>query len=131
MEHYGDLPKSESWAQLNSSSGSWLTDRLVEFPPLGSEDLIQLREDFLRVYPIYCKHRNYTWSDKYITSISDAIPRDKATYLSSEEATALTTMLRKVPLLRQIISQLLTSLADRPYLYGLAQVSVRTRGRDF
>jgi len=110
-----------------------MVDDLVEFPPLGSEDLIRLGEDLLHVYPIYCEEHNTRQDGKYVSSISEVVVRGKnsATGLSSEEATALAEMFRKVPPVRQLSSQCLMPLVIRPYPDGLKRVAVRTRGPDF
>jgi len=107
-------------------------DDLVELPPLGSADLIRLREDLLHVDPIYREHRT-AWSVIRVPSASDLISRDKntPTDLSSEEATALAETFRQVPLPYQIPSQCLKPLVVRPYPNGGSQVTVRTRGPDF
>ena len=52
-----DPSKSKSLTQLNSSSGSQLTDYLVRFPPLSSEELIRLGEDLLYVCPVFYQGR--------------------------------------------------------------------------
>ena len=100
-ENWGDPSGSESSTQLNSSSGSWLglTNDLVEFPLLGSNDLIRLGEDLLQVYPVYRqKWKSYTRGDEYLSWISTVISTGKATPtgLSSEEATGLMEVFRKV-----------------------------------
>jgi len=101
-EEWVDPSKSEPLAQLNSDTGGgWLTNHLVEFPPLGSKDLIRLGEDLLHVHPIFRKHRhNAQESDAYIPSVSNLISRggNSPTGLSSEEATALAETFRKVHL---------------------------------
>ena len=100
MEDYADPSGSESLTELNSTSGSWLTDDLVEFPPLESEDLIRLGEDSLHVRLLYYGGwRHYLQKNEDIRSISNMISRSKIspTGLSSEEATALAETFRKVP----------------------------------
>jgi len=106
---------------------------LVEFPPLGSEDLIRLGEDLLHVYPIYREHRGGTRGDEYVSPVSNVISRGEntPTDLSSEEAIALTETFRKVPLPYPIPSHYLTPPVIRPYPIGFTRVPVRTRGPDF
>jgi len=81
-------------------------DDLVEFPSLGSEDLIRLVEDLLHVDPIYCEHGEYVVNGADVSSVSNVISRAEnyPTDLSSEEATALSEAFRKVPLPHQIPS---------------------------
>ena len=91
-----DPSESES-IKLNSSSGSRLTNVLVGFPLLGSEDLIRLGDDLLHVLPIY--HKPYKKDTRLISSISDVISKGKAspTGLSSADATVLAETFHKVP----------------------------------
>ena len=135
MEDYADPSGSESLTELNSTSGSWLTDDLVEFPPFGSEDLIKLGEDLLHVCPIYNKVQYHSRpNEKDIRSISNVISRGKTspTGLSSVETTALAETFRKVPPpQKKTPFQCLTPLVVRPYPIGFTRVSVRTRGLDF
>ena len=96
---WADPSKSESSTQLNSSSGSRPTNDLAEFPSLGYEDLIQLREDLLHVHPIYCKEGNPTQrSYESALPISTVILRGEKplTDLSSEEAISLAGAFREV-----------------------------------
>ena len=133
MEDCIDPSKSESSTQLNASSVSWLTNGLVEFPPLSSENLIRLGEDLLHACPIHTRVRDTPQSNKYLSSISALISRGKTspTGLSSEEATALAEIFHKVSLPHQIPSQRLTPLVVRPYPDGGLRVIIRTRGPDF
>jgi len=132
--NWADPSKSESSTQPNSSGGSWLTSDLVDFPPLGSEDLIRLGEDLLHVYPIFYKDRYYLpkRDSKTVSSISAVILRGKTspTGLSPEEATALAETFRNVPLPRRIPSWCLTPLVVRPYLTNIPRVAIQTRGPD-
>ena len=82
------------------------TGDLVEFPSLGSKDLIRLAEDLLHVYPIYREGREGSWEGADVSSISNVISRAEnyPTDLPSEEATALSEAFRKVPLPHQIPS---------------------------
>jgi len=131
---WADPSESESSTQLNSNSGSRLTTDLVEFPPLGPEDLVRLGEDLLHICPIYNKVRYHSQEDdEHLSSISNVISRGMISPmgLSSEEATALAERFRKVPLPRQICSQCLTHLVIRSYPDILTRVSVQTRGPDF
>jgi len=130
MEDWAYHSTSELSTQLNLSSGSWLTDYLVQFPTLGSEDLVRLGEDLLHVYPIsYKDWSDHLQNETYVSLISNVISRAKTspTGLSSEEATALTEIFRKVPLHRQIPSRCLTSLVVRLYL-DFRRITFRTRG---
>ena len=131
---WADPSESESSTQLNSSNGSRLTNDLVKFPTLDSEDLIRLGEDLVHVYPMYYLVRyRPRRDDEYVSSISNMIPRGEIspTDLSSVEATTLSGMFRKVHLPYQIPSQCLTPLLVRPYPDGVTRVTVRTRGLDF
>ena len=132
-KHWGDPSKSELSTQPNSGSGDRPTDDLVEFPPLGSEDLIRLVEDLLHVHPIYREHGEDMEGCADVTPVSSVISRAKnyPTDLSSEEAIALSEAFRNVPLPYQIPSQCLTPLVVRPYPDGVGQVSIWTRGPDF
>ena len=131
--HFADPSKSESSTHLSSSSGCWLTEDLVEFPPLGPEDLIRLGEDLLHVYPIWCKYDKYLRKDECVSSVSAVISRGtiSPTDLSPAEATVLAETFRKVLLPLQIPSQSLTPLAVRPYPTLLLRVTFRTRSPDF
>ena len=133
MEDLIDPSKSELSIQLNASSGSWLTNYLVEFPSLSPENLIRLGEDLLRACTIHGEVRSAPTNNKYLSSISALMPRGKTspTGLSSEKATALAEIFRNVSLPRQIPSQYLTPLVVRPYPDGWARVPIRTRGPDF
>jgi len=75
-------------------------DDLVEFPSLGSGDLIRLVEDLLHVYPIYRECRKSSWDGAGVSPVSNVISRAEnyPTDLSSEEATALSEAFRNVPL---------------------------------
>ena len=132
-EYWADPSKSESSTNLSSSSGCWLTDDLVKFPPLGPENLVRLGEDLLHVYPIWCEYRGYARNDERVSRISVMISKSKnsPTDLSPAEATILAEMFREVLLPRQIPSQCLTPLAVRKYPMGIARVPIRTRGLDF
>jgi len=133
MEDWIDPSKSESSTQLNASSGSWLTNDLVDFPPLSPENLIRLGEDLLHACLIHNRARSTPESNRYLSSISAIMPRGETapTRLSLEEATALAEIFRKVSLPHQISSQCLTSLVVRPYPGGGARVSIQTRGPDY
>ena len=134
MRRYLAVPsESESSTHLSSSSGCRLTDDLVEFPPLGPEDLVRLGEDLLHVYPIWCKYDKYLRNDECVSSVSAMISRGtiSPTDLSPAEATVLAETFRKVLLPRQIPSQRLTPLAVRPCLELVERVPFRTRGPDF
>jgi len=129
-----DPSESEPSTQLNASSGGWLTDGLVEFPPVSPKDLIRLGEDLLHVCPIYNAIDYHSWrDDEDLPPISALITRGKASPagLSSEDAAALTEIFRKVSHPRQIPSQYLTPLVVRPYPDGRTWISIRTRGPDF
>ena len=134
MGQWGDPSESESSIQLNSSSGSRLRSDSVEFPPLGSEDLIRLGEDLLHVHPVFYRAR-YLPEQRhgYVSSISNVVSRGKSPPmdLSSEEVTALAGTFRKVLSPRRISSQCLTPLVGRQYPDVLTWASVRTRGPDF
>jgi len=95
-----DPSESESSTQLTASSGSWLTNNLVEFPPVSPENLIRLGEDLLHVCPIHDKVRCASLKGRHLPSISAMISRGKIspTGLSSEDATALAEIFRKVSL---------------------------------
>jgi len=114
MEDWIDPSKSESSIQLNASTGGWLTNDLVEFPPLSPKNLVRLGEDLLHAHPIHDRVRVcfQPESDKYLSSISAMMSSSKTSRkgLSSEEATALAELFRKVSLPHQIPSQCLTPL---------------------
>jgi len=101
MEAHVKLPESESPAQLNSSSAGLLTNRSVEFLPLGPENLIRLGEDLLHTFPIFQPdERRIPNEDKeHISSISNLVSRNRIspTDLPSEEAAALAETFCKVP----------------------------------
>jgi len=98
---WADPSESELSTQPNSGGVDRPMDDLVEFPPLGSVDLIRLGEDLLHAYPIYHKHRDDIRHDVvYIASVSNLISRGENSApgtFSSEEATALEATFRKVP----------------------------------
>ena len=106
LKYWADPSESESSTHLSSSSGCWLTDDLVEFPPLGPEDLVRLGEDLLHVYPIWCEYRGYAQNDERVSRVSAMISKSKnsPTDLSPAEATVLAETFRKVLLPRQIPS---------------------------
>ena len=133
LNYWADPSESELSTHLNSSSGCWLTDDLVEFPPLGPENLVRLGEDLLHVYPIWCKYSNEARNDECVSRVSAMISKSKnsPTGLSPAEATILAEMFRKVLLPRQIPSQCLTPLAVRPYPDAMTQVTFRTLGPEF
>ena len=108
---------------------------LVDFPPLGSEDLIRLGEDLLHVHPIYYdpQYGVLEQGAKTLSSISNVISSGKTspTGLSSEETTALSETFRKVPLPHRFPSHCPTPLVVRPYPDRTPRVTARTRGPDF
>jgi len=130
-EYYADLRKSEWSTQLNSSSDSRLRVDLVEFPPVGRENLIRLGEDLLHVYPIYHEYQDATRQDEHVSSISVVISRYKTspTSFTRKEETILAETFRKVPLPRQVPFQCLMPPVVRPYC--LAWATLWAHGSDF